>query len=99
MLQLSKARLRKSSDSDRYDERLDSPMPERKYMDQKENAASRASVESFVPRPRPRLNRDGIPIDKNDWTKTDWADLHHAIEKAKKLIRKRHASDSKSCNA
>lgn len=43
--------------------------------------------------PKPHLNRDGLPIDGRDWLPQDWQDLHEAIEKAKRLIRERHAND------
>ena len=39
---------------------------------------------------KPRYNRDGLPIDKNDWTAEDWADLHRAIQEAIKSIAARH---------
>jgi hypothetical protein len=40
-----------------------------------------------------KLTRDGIPVDRNDWTEADWQDLHVAMERAKNAIRKRHATD------
>jgi hypothetical protein len=37
-----------------------------------------------------KLSRDGLPVDANEWTQTDWRDLHDAMEKTKKLIANRH---------
>lgn len=42
---------------------------------------------------KPRLNRDGLPIDKNDWLPQDWQDLHEAIEKVKRNVARRHMND------
>jgi hypothetical protein len=38
-----------------------------------------------------RLSRDGLPINPRDWTRTDWQDLHEAMERAKNAIRRRHS--------
>lgn len=40
-----------------------------------------------------KLNCDGLPIDKNDWTTQDWQDLHEAVERVKRNIARRHAND------
>jgi len=40
-----------------------------------------------------RLSRDGLPVDPRDWTRADWQDLHNAMEKAKRAIRKRHKAE------
>ena len=40
---------------------------------------------------KPRLTADGLPIDGREWVAADWSDLFHAMERAKKLIRGRHA--------
>ena len=58
-------------------------------MDQTKNARPSTSDHDFVRRPA-KVNRDGIPVDSQDWTAQDWSDLHKAIEKAKKAIAKRH---------
>jgi len=42
---------------------------------------------------KPRLNRDGLPIDGRDWIPADWQDLHEAMEAAKRTIKERHAND------
>lgn len=41
-------------------------------------------------RPRERLNRDGLPVDKMDWTYADWQTLHEAVERTKRIIAQRH---------
>ena len=41
-------------------------------------------------KPRKELTRDGLPKDARDWTEADWADLYHALEKAKRSIAARH---------
>lgn len=43
---------------------------------------------------KPKLNRDGLPIDRRDWTEEDWKDLHEAIEQAKDRIAKRHENQT-----
>lgn len=40
----------------------------------------------------PKLTRDGLPVDANDWTAADWQDLHEAIEAVKRKVRARHAA-------
>jgi len=37
--------------------------------------------------------RLGIPMEANDWTIEDWADLHAAISRAIKKIAKRHKEE------
>ncbi len=39
---------------------------------------------------KPRLTRDGLPVDPREWTVTDWKDLHEAVEKVRRLIAARH---------
>jgi hypothetical protein len=43
-----------------------------------------------------KLSRDGLPVDPKEWTKADWQDLHEAMEKAKRLISKRHKPEPSS---
>jgi hypothetical protein len=47
-----------------------------------------------IHRAKKRLTEDGLPINPLDWKEADWADLHYAIERAKKLISSRHATES-----
>jgi len=61
-------------------------------MAKKKNAAPATRVEAIVHRPV-RLSRDGLPVDAKDWTRTDWQDLHEAMERAKRAIAKRHSED------
>ncbi len=42
---------------------------------------------------KPRLNREGLPINRLDWTREDWQDLHEALEAAFAKIRERHKND------
>ncbi len=37
-----------------------------------------------------RLDRDGVPIDPNDWTVEDWRTLHEGIKLIKAIIAERH---------
>lgn len=37
-----------------------------------------------------KLDRDGVPIDPNDWTYEDWKDLHFGIIAIKAKIAARH---------
>lgn len=41
-----------------------------------------------------RLDKDGVPIDMNDWTYDDWVDLHYGIVSIKKRIAKRHKREN-----
>ena len=37
-----------------------------------------------------RLDRDGLPINPNDWTSEDWQDLHRGIQRIIRQIAARH---------
>lgn len=44
--------------------------------------------------PGPRkveLDKDGVPVDRRDWTELDWQDLHVGIMAIKARIARRHA--------
>lgn len=43
-----------------------------------------------TPRPAVQLHRTGVPMNANDWTEQDWADLHRATESAIVSIAQRH---------
>ena len=40
-----------------------------------------------------KMSREGLPVDPREWTRSDWQDLHEAMERAKRAIAKRHAKD------
>ncbi len=41
-----------------------------------------------------RLDRDGVPVDPNDWTAEDWRTLHEGITLIKAIIAERHRNQS-----
>lgn len=45
-----------------------------------------------------RLNRDGIPVDANDWLVEDWYDLHFGLLEIGRKIAKRHAMTNTNAN-
>ncbi len=61
-------------------------------MEKRQKALPATRVEAIVRRPV-KLSRDGLPVDAKDWTRSDWQDLHEAMERAKRAIAKRHAED------
>ncbi len=40
-----------------------------------------------------RLDKDGVPIDPNDWTVEDWRTLHEGITMIKAIIAGRHRAE------
>lgn len=53
------------------------PIPESKHCDSKRKTV--------------RLDKDGVPVDPNDWTKEDWADLYFGMIAIKARIAARHS--------
>lgn len=41
---------------------------------------------------RVRLDKNGVPIDVNDWTDADWLDLHQTMRRLIRRIARRHAA-------
>jgi hypothetical protein len=44
---------------------------------------------------RPKLDKDGVPEDPNDWTAEDWFDLLKGMKRIKAKISKRHETRQK----
>jgi hypothetical protein len=38
-----------------------------------------------------KLDRNGVPVDRNQWTEQDWQDLNEAVEATRRKIAARHA--------
>lgn len=43
-----------------------------------------------------KLDRDGVPVDPNDWTVDDWRDLHFGMIAIKASIAERHKPKANS---
>jgi hypothetical protein len=49
------------------------------------------NAEKFLSQANIKLDEYGVPVNPEDWTKEDWADLWRGIMLIRTWIRKRHA--------